>query len=254
MKPYFSIFFLFLASLVLLPNAQAQSKQPLKFATEATYPPFVYMGPSGKIKGFGAAIVHALCQKMKTQCVTVNQPWDSLIPSLKLGKYDALFGGMDITPAREQQVDFTHSYYKNSAGFVASKAAHLVVSKSGLKGKTIGVQGGTTFDTYLQKVYGSDVTINRYPSEQDAFLDLASGRVDAVMGDTPLLKAWIAKNSKQYAMINQLNSVKYFGAGHGIAVKKGNKKLQNALNKALVGIKADGTYSKIVSKYFGQNG
>lgn len=251
MTPYFSIFFLFLATLMLLPSAQAQSQQPLKFATEATYPPFVYMGPSGKIKGFGADIVQALCQKMKVQCVMVNQPWDSLIPSLKLGKYDALFGGMDITAAREKQVDFTQSYYKNSAAFVASKELHLVLSKKGLKGKTIGVQGGTTFDAYLEKVYGSDVKIKRYPSEQDAFLDLESGRVDAVMGDTPLLKAWVLKNSQKYALVNQMSSVKYFSAGHGIAVKKGNKKLQKALNKALLAIKADGTYGKIVSKYFG---
>lgn len=250
MKKYITVS-LFLMGFMMIPKINAQTDQTIKFATEATYPPFVYVGPNGQVQGFGADIVHALCQQMHAKCTIINQPWESLIPSLKLGKFDAIFGGMNITAAREKQVDFTHSYYQNSISFVAAKSTHLVVSKVGLKGKTIGVQGGTTFDTYLQDTYGNEITINHYPSEQDALMDLQSGRVDAVVGDSPLIQQWLKKNSGQYAIAGKpINNQKYFGKGDAIAVKKGNVKLLQALNKALVKIKANGTYQKIVNKYF----
>lgn len=242
------IFLLFL--FVLSPLVNAQPIQ-IKFATEATYPPFVYIGKDGQIKGFDADIIYALCKKLHATCSLSNQPWQSLIPSLKLGKFDALFGGMAITDAREKQVNFTHAYYNNSVSVVAPKSAQLSLSVAGLKNKVIGVQGGTTFDVYLQNTYGSVITINRYPSMQDAFLDLQSGRVDAVIGDTPVIQQWLEKNASHYTLVGKpIQNITYFGKGNGIAVKKGNTKLLKALNKALQAIKNDGTYQKILNKHF----
>ncbi|ACJ18825.1 arginine ABC transporter substrate-binding protein [Coxiella burnetii] len=226
----------------------------IKFATEATYPPYVYMGPSGQVEGFGADIVKAVCKQMQAVCTISNQPWDSLIPSLKLGKFDALFGGMNITTARQKEVDFTDPYYTNSVSFIADKNKPLTLSKQGLKGKIIGVQGGTTFDSYLQDSFGNSITIQRYPSEEDALMDLTSGRVDGVVGDTPLIKQWLKQNGRrEYVLIGKpVNDPNYFGKGVGIAVKKGNQALLLKLNKALAAIKANGVYAAIVQKYFGQ--
>ncbi len=226
----------------------------IKFATEATYPPFVYMNASGKMEGFDAAIVRALCAQIHATCTLSNQAWDSLIPSLKLGKYDALFGGMAITATREKQVDFTQAYYHNTVSVIASKTSHLKLSLSALKGKTIGVQSGTTFDAYLQDKYANTITINRYPSIQDALMDLLSGRVDAVIGDTPVLQQWLSqKGHSAYVAIGRpIDDPNYFGDGNGIAVKKGNTALLRELNAGLNQIEATGAYQKIVMTYFGK--
>lgn len=243
--------FAFIVAVIFSITAQAGTS--LKFATEATYPPFVYMNPAGDVIGFDADIVRALCQQMQANCMLLNQPWESLIPSLKLGKFDAIFGGVAITPEREKQVAFTQPYYQLTGSVVANKSLHLALSAQGVKGKTFGVQEGTTYDTYLQTVYGNNITINRYPSAQQALMDLASGRVDAVMGDTPVIQQWVKENGKnQFALVGQpINDEKYFGKGDAIAVRLGNTQLLNALNKALTTIKANGTYCKIVHKNFG---
>lgn len=246
--------FSFMFGLILLcGNAFALVPSVVKFATEATYPPFVYMTPAGQIEGFDADIVRALCQEMKRTCTLSNQPWESLIPSLKLKKFDALFGGMAITAEREKEVDFTDPYYHLTGSFVGDQSHHLVISAEGLKGKTIGVQAGTTFDTYLQNVYGSAITINRYPSLQNALMDLKADRLDTVLGDTPVIQQWVKENGQgQFVVMgNAIQDEKYFGRGDAIAVRKGDHELLQALNNALAGIKKNGTYCKLIKKHFG---
>lgn len=248
-----NIFLKLLMGVMLVTTTLAYAAdKPLSFATDATYPPFESLAPSGQMQGFDVDIIKALCNKMQTQCTFTNQSFDSLIPSLQLGKFDVIFGAINITDERAKQVDFTNPYYMNSVSMVAMKDKNLAMDPTNLKGKTIGVQGGTTLSQYLQDTYGNKIKVNTYASEESAFLDLTSGRVDAVMGDTPLIDAWLKKNSDKYTVVGQpVTSEKYFGKGYGIAVKKGNADLLNKLNAALAAIKADGTYNKIVKQYFG---
>lgn len=248
MKKIITIFCFFALAFVQTVFAQ----QPIKFATEATYPPFESVDASGTIQGFDVDIMHALCQQMQRKCIITNQPWESLIPSLKIGKFDALIGAMSITPAREKVVAFTQPYYENTGSIIAAKSAKLVLTKQDLSGKTIGIQGGTTFANYLQATYGSAVSVKNYASIQDALIDLQSGRIDAVMGDTPIILSWLRHHQNNYAVVGQpISSKQYFGVGYGIAVQQNNQQLLAQLNQAIKAIKADGTYAKIVNKYFG---
>lgn len=232
-------------------NAIAQN---LTFATEATYPPFESVDNSGKIVGFDVDIMNALCNQIHATCTIVNAPFDSLIPSLQVGKYDAIIAALGITPQRQQVVDFTKPYYNETVSVVASKNSELQLNATSLKGKTIGVQGNTTMYQYLKSKYGSVVKINTYQSEESAFLDLTAGRVDAVMGDTPLIEGWLqeSNHSQNYSTIGRpLMDATYFGPGFGIAVQKGNSTLVNELNTALIQIKHNGTYHKIEMKWLG---
>lgn len=227
----------------------------IKFATEATYPPFEHVTADGKIKGFDIAVMHALCKTIGASCTISNQPFDSLIPSLQLGKFDAIIGALAITEVRAKQVAFTNPYYQDSVSFVKAKSTKLVISLADLKGKAIGVQGGTTFEHYLEDTYGDIVNIKLYASNEQALLDLESGRLDAFLGDTPFVMQWLKKgNAKNYAIVGKpITDQKYFGKGDGIAVKKDNKELLTALNKALAKIKANGVLPKLVKQYLGVN-
>jgi arginine transport system substrate-binding protein len=225
----------------------------IHFATEATYPPFEYMDASGEIKGFDIDLAKALCAQIKAQCTFTNQPWESLIPSLKLGKFDALISAMNITEQRKQQVDFTRPYFITTGSFVAPKDSNIVISVEGLKNKTVGVQSATTFEHYLTAEYGKGIGMKSYPSSQDALLDLTSGRVDVVLGDTPIILDWLSNNNmnQKYRTVGEpINNPAYFGLGYGIAVKKGNVELLNAFNSALAQIKANGDYDKLLHTYF----
>jgi len=246
-KIVFALFITFFSSMIL-----AAQIRTISFATEATYPPFEYVDEDGKIKGFDIDLANALCQQMKAECTFNNQAFNSLIPSLQLGKFDAIISALGVTPERQQQVAFTNSYYEPSGSFVAAVSSHYTLAS--LPGKTIGVQSGSTFEKYMQDKYSGKISVKTYASIQDAFLDLVAGRVDAVLADTPIAQAWLKQsdNAKQYNIIDKpINDQAYFGAGYGIAIRKDNTALLNALNQALAVIKANGTYDNLVQKYFG---
>src|SRR5436190_10712573 len=155
--------------LLIISNTIFAANTTIKFAMEATYPPFEYVDGSGQIKGFDVDIANAICAQLKTPCTFSNQPFDSLIPSLQLGKFDALISALGVTPEREKQVSFSASYYQPSGSFVAATDKHYKLTD--MTGKIIGAQIGSTFQTYLQQKYGNKVTIKTYASIQEAFLD-----------------------------------------------------------------------------------
>lgn len=246
LKTYQQLGKMLIAASLLLANIGFA--QCIKFATEATYPPFVYINNQGEILGFDVAIAKALCQRLKLKCTFSNQPWDSLIPSLQFGKFDALIGAISITPQREEKVAFTRPYYKNTADFVIPAKQSSFTIKPGT---VIGVQAGTTLAEYLAATYGDTIQINRYASEEQAFLDLIATRLDAVFGDKPVVSHWVKAGGKgKFKLANMpVQNSNYLGEGFGIALRKNEQNLVEAFNKELVKMQQDGTYQQIYNQY-----
>ncbi|MDZ7278920.1 arginine ABC transporter substrate-binding protein [Pantoea eucrina] len=238
-----------LAALLASLSLSASAAQTLRFATEASYPPFEFVDSSNKIQGFDVDLANALCKEIDATCTFTNQAFDSLIPSLKFRRFDAVMAGMDITPEREKQVLFSKPYYDNSALFIAQKGK--LADVSALKGKRVGVQNGTTHQKYLSDKH-SDITIVPYDSYQNAVLDLKNGRIDAVFGDTAVVNEWLKQNTNLAPLGEKVTDKDYFGTGLGIAVRQGNTELQSEFNAALDKIKANGTYKTIYNKWFQQ--
>ncbi|WP_237385285.1 arginine ABC transporter substrate-binding protein [Xenorhabdus sp. Sc-CR9] len=240
--------FLFAALLSAITlSATAAEKATLRFATEATYPPFEFIDENNKIQGFDVDLANAICAKINTECTFTNQAFDSLIPSLKFRRFDALMAGIDITPERQKQVDFTHTYYDNSAIFIAIKGK--VSNIADLKNRQVGIQNGTTHQKYLMEQHKEIKTVP-YDSYQNAILDLKNGRIDAVFGDTAVVNEWLKKNKELSTVGDKVTDKNYFGTGLGIAVRKGNTELLDKLNKALAEVKQDGSYDTIYKKWF----
>ena len=136
-----------LAVLLAGVTLSATAAQTIRFATEASYPPFESIDANNKIVGFDVDLANALCKEIDATCTFSNQAFDSLIPSLKFRRIDAVMAGMDITPEREKQVLFTTPYYDNSALFIGQKGKFTSVDQ--LKGKKVGVQNGTTHQKFI---------------------------------------------------------------------------------------------------------
>lgn len=227
----------------------ATAAETIRFAASATYPPFESLDANNQIVGFDIDLANALCKQMQAQCTFTNQAFDSLIPSLKFKRFDAVMAGMDITPEREKQVLFTKPYYDNSALFIAQKGK--IADVAALKGKKVGVQNGTTHQKYLTDKH-PEITTVPYDSYQNAILDLKNGRVDAVFGDTAVVNEWLKQNDALTAVGAKVTDKDYFGTGLGIAVRQKNTDLQGKFNAALDKIKQDGTYETIYKKWFQQ--
>lgn len=235
-----------LFSVISLNTAAAQT---VRFATEASYPPFEFISSDNKIQGFDIDLANALCNEMKIECTFTNQTFDSLIPSLKFRRTDAVMAGIDITPEREKQVLFTQAYYTNSAIFITRK--DTVASVAALQDKRVGVQNGTTHQKYLADKY-PDMTTAPYDSYQNAILDLKNGRIDAVFGDTAVVNEWLKQHANLATLGEKITDKSYFGTGLGIALRNGNHELQHQFNAALDKIKNNGIYQALYQKWFPQ--
>lgn len=239
----------------MLVGVQAGAKEwkEVKIGVEGAYPPFSLVDKDGKLQGFDIDITYALCDAMKVKCTLVKQDFDGLIPSLLAKKIDAIIASLSITEERKQKVDFTHKYYNSPAKFVRKKGSGMEITKAGLKGKTVGVQQSTVHDTYLTDNYGDVVSIKRYGTLDDAYLDLAAGRLDLLLADSVAVKEGLLDKpaGKDFEFVGpDLTDPKWFGEGIGIAVRKQDTELREKFNKAIDAIRANGTYKKIQDKYF----
>ncbi|WP_118778871.1 lysine/arginine/ornithine ABC transporter substrate-binding protein [Haemophilus influenzae] len=232
-----------LLTAILLGSSIAVSAQELTFAMEPSYPPFETTNEKGEIIGFDVDVANAICQEIQATCKFKSETFDSLIPSLKAKRFDAAISAIDITDARAKQVLFSDAYYDSSASYVALKGKATLESA-----KNIGVQNGTTFQQYTvaeTKQYSP----KSYVSLQNAILDLKSGRIDIILGDTAVLSDMISKEPEIQFVGEKVTNKKYFGNGLGIAMHKSNKDLAAQLNKGLAAIKANGEYQKIYDKW-----
>jgi len=236
-----------IAALLTSLSTSAFAAQTLRFGTEASYPPFEFVGSDNKIQGFDVDLAMAICKQINATCSFTNQSFDSLIPSLKFRRIDAAMAGMDITPERQKQVLFSTPYYLNSALFIAQQGK--VANLAALKGKKVGVQNGTTHQKYLADKR-SDITVVPYDSYQNAILDLKNGRVDAVFGDTAVINESLKNNPSLAPLGDKVTDKDYFSTGVAIAVRPGNSALQQQFNQGLEKVKADGEYQKIYTKWF----
>jgi lysine-arginine-ornithine-binding protein len=251
MRRIFNIMAAVLAVSVMAGGAQAGQK--VKIGTEGAYPPFNSIDKDGKLVGFDIDIANALCDAAGFECEFVVQDWDGMIPGLLAKKYDAIIASMSITEERKQKVDFTGKYYNTPAKFFAQKDSGLVVSPEGLKGKVIAVQRATTHENFLTDNYGDIVTIKSYATQDEAYLDIVSGRADAGIADSvAVMDGFLGTDQgKDFKFFGpDFSDVKWFGEGAGIAIRKGEGDLLNAFNDAIAKIRADGTYAKINAKYF----
>lgn len=232
-----------LLTAILLGASVAASAQELTFAMEPSYPPFETTNEKGEIIGFDVDVANAICKEIQAACKFKGEAFDALIPNLKAKRFDASISAIDITDARAKQVLFSDAYYDSTASYVTLKGKATLESA-----KNVGVQNGTTFQQYTV-AETKQYTTKAYASLQSAILDLKSGRIDMIFGDTAVLADMISKEPEMQFVGEKVANKKYFGNGLGIAMHKSNKELAEQLNKGLAAIKANGEYQKIYDKW-----
>ena len=245
MKSYKAVLLAALAAVLL--GGQAVAADKLRIGTEGAYPPFNEIDNTGTAVGFDLDIAHALCEKMGAECSVVTSDWDGIIPALNTRRFDFIVASMSITDERKRAVDFTDPYYTNKLQFVAPKDSDFQVSEDYLKGKTIGAQRATIAGQWLEEDLGDLVDIRLYDTQENAYLDMASGRIDGVLADVFVQYEWL--QSEAGSDFEFKGDPVFDDDKIGIAVRKGDP-LRERLNKALKEIVEDGTYEKINAKYF----
>jgi polar amino acid transport system substrate-binding protein len=233
--------------------AAAQDGPALVIASEGANPPFNFTRPDGALAGFEIDLGRALCAKMAMSCRFIAADRGSLIPGLLAHRFDAVMAMVAITAERRGLVAFSDKYADLPAAFAVRKGSHL----SGLDGSApaagrLGAQEGTVFAAYLHKHAGADAKIRLYATLGEAELDLAGGRIDAVLADKAALMAWMSGHSGACCIFagRDLRDPAELGAGVGIALRPSDGDLRRQFNRALAALIESGAYRRIDRRYF----
>lgn len=234
-------------------NKQAsdtESKKYLVVGTSPDFPPFEYVASNGSIVGIDIELVEHLAKMMGYEGIKiVSIDFDGLIPALINGKIDVIAAGMTITEERKKVVAFTIPYWSADQAILVTKNSNFKPKDlSDLEGKVVAVQSGTTgeslVDDFINKT-GAKITVKRYSSFVLAVKDLLNGRADAVIVDSPVAKLFTQKYGVEVATIIDT------GEHYGLAVRKDDTQLLNALNEALKNFLPSPEWKAIIDKYTG---
>ena len=155
--------------------------------------------------------------------------------------------GITITDERKKAIDFSDGYYKSGLLVMVNANNNDIKDVKDLNGKVVAVKSGTGSVDYA-KANIKTKDLRQFPNIDNAYMELGTGRADAVLHDTPNILYFIktAGNGKFKAVGESLEAQNY-----GIAFPKGSDELREKVNGALKTLRDNGTYNEIYKKWFG---
>lgn len=229
---------------------QIKKSGKLTVGLMGTYPPYNFLNEKNEIDGFDADIAKEVAKRLDVKAEFVPTEWSGMIAGLEKSKFDIVISQMTITEERKKTMDFSDPYIKNAVNIIVNADNTTINKLEDFKGKKIGVGLGTNDEKYLRDVAIPKVgnfEIVTYNDAITSLLDLKSGRIDATINNVFAIKPQVDKNNLKVKTVGE--PIKEDLAG--MAIRKGNPELLDAVNKALSGMKTDGTYKKIFVKWFG---
>ncbi len=217
-----------------------------------TFAPMGFKDENGDIVGFDIDLSRAVAKKLGMEIEYKSINWDSKILDLNAGNIDLIWNGLSITPERMEQTSMSKPYLSNNQ-IVITRVDENIKTIKDLDGKIVGTQNQSSGEEIIlkNKFNKNFKDFKSYAQFDQAFMDLDSGRLDAIVVDETFAK--YIKNIKEkkvgkvlYYILNE-----NFGKENmGIAAKKGNDKLIEIIDKTIEEFKNDGTYKKIYDKWF----
>jgi glutamine transport system substrate-binding protein len=226
-------------------NAAAQAKE-LLVATDTAFVPFEFK-QNGKYTGFDIELWDAIAKQAGLKYSLRPMDFNGIIPGLQTRNIDVALAGITIRDDRKKVIDFSDPYYESGLAILVGKDNNTITTAKDLEGKMVAVKIGTATVDYL-KANVPNAKLKLFPNIDNAFLELATGRVDAVVHDTPNLQ-YFAKTGGE-GRVKVVGSLKS-GDFYGIAFPKGSD-LVPTVNKALKALQDNGQYDALYTKWFGQ--
>jgi len=229
-------------------GGQAANSKVLKVGMDAAFAPFEFQDDKSKeYAGFDVDLMKALAKQMNVEVKFENIGFDGLIPALDSNNIDVIASGMSIKEERKAKVTFSQPYFKSGLSILVKKSNTTIQSFNDLSGKKIAVQIGSTSADAAKKIPNAQV--REFNTPPDAFMELASGGVDAVINDLPVNQDYINHSTnKDVKIVGDLLDAE----DYGLAVAKKNTELAKKIDDALTAIKQNGEYDKIHQKWFGE--
>jgi len=229
----------------LLEALQSGAK-PLRVGTDATFPPFEQTSPNGDKTGFDIDLVNEVAKHAGIKTTQFQQvPFGQLIPALQADHIDLAASAIYITADRAKVIDFSEPYFTGGLAVMVKPNETGITKPEDLDGKTIAVQVGTKSVDYLRQTYPK-ASLHIVQTNDQMFQSLQSGQADVVVTGYPAAKYYIKVHGGAKVAPFLLTHEEY-----GMAVRKTDPDLLQAVNAALTAFKQDGTLKTLETKWFG---
>lgn len=250
MKLFRSISAVFaICTLFLLPMVgnvfAVETEVVISVASDATWPPMEMVDENKNLVGFNIDYMNAVAKEAGFKVIIKNTAWDGIFAGVEAGKYDAIISSVTITDKRKKAMDFSMPYV-NAGQVLVVHADSTAKTIADMKGKKLGGQMGTTGVMEIKKVKG--VKLKSYDEIGLTFEDMAAGRIDGVVCDTPIAANY-ALQKDSYKGKFKIAGVPFTEESYGIVVKKGNAKLLKLINKGIKAVQAKGIDKQLEKKW-----
>jgi polar amino acid transport system substrate-binding protein len=221
-------------------------------ATDMHYAPFDML-VSGTYQGMTKDLFDGVAKELGVQPVYQDIPWTAELPGLEVKKFDIVIAPVTITPERLERYAFGLPIADATVALVRSAKNTTLKKPEDIKGKTVGVQQGTAQFRQLE-AYGKTlggVNVKEYGTTEEAYADLAAGRLDAVAGSLPNLTYLVKNRPETFAKFEPAT----FGKPSYFAwvMRKGaeSESFVKAVQDAVLKMTDDGRIKAIQEKWLG---
>jgi len=233
-------------------ETKAPAPKKIVIGLDDSFPPMGFRDEKNNIVGFDVDMAREAAKRLGLEVEFKAIDWSSKEAELNGKRIDALWNGMNITEERKKNVLFSEPYME-SKQLIFVLAGSPIKSAADLAGKAVGVQQASIAEEVVTKdvqLKNSLKDFKQYPDFIAAFMDLKTGRLDAVITDEILGRYYLSKEAGQYVAIDQpLGEVGVYGVGF----RKEDKELRDKVQAILDEMKKDGTSAKISKQWFGED-
>ncbi|MBX8490965.1 cystine ABC transporter substrate-binding protein [Pseudomonas cichorii] len=218
----------------------------LNVGLEGTYPPFSFVDENGKLTGFEVELSEALAKELGVKAKVQPSKWDGILAALESKRLDVVINQVTISEERKKKYDFSEPYTISGLQTLTQKKnADTIKTPQDLAGKKVGVGLGTNYEQWI-KANVPTAIVKTYDDDPTKFQDLRVGRIDAILVDRLAALEIAAKTKDAFGVAG----APFSRQESGIALRKGEPELLDAINKAIDKLRADGTLGKLSQKYF----
>jgi ABC-type amino acid transport substrate-binding protein len=211
----------------------------LEVGMNLQYKPQMYLDAKGKPAGYDVVLLKALVKDMGVKLKIDNLDFNGLIPGLVSKKFDMVSVGLSATPERKKAVSFSRAYvpYAQILAVRANDSTPATIAAWNDSSKTITSLQGSTAEQLVKKTFPK-ATSKSFPDQNAAFLEVATGRADAIVVENYLLAQF---NKSNPGKLKEAPFAKPLHVEYGSwAVQKGNNALVTKLNAFICKVQKSG--------------
>lgn len=208
--------------------------------------PWEFQDASGNTVGFEVDLLNEIAKRLGKSIEFVNIPFNGLFPAVQSGRINIAVSSITITDKRLESVSFAQPYYDSDQSLTVT-ASSGIEGLSGMSGKVVGVDTGSTGDMWVGKnndnyKFGE---VRRFEGLSPAMLDLVAGRIDGYISDIPALLYYV-KDKPDLKVVERIPT----GEKYSMMFNK-NDPLATEVNDVISTLKKEGFLAKLHETWFG---